>query len=238
MSWDHERVEELLAGYVLRGLDPEDAALAERALIEHVPGCGPCRRALEDFRLVAGDLALAAPAARPPDTLRARLRRTVAPEPGGGRRWAGLAASGLAAALLAGAVGWNVSLAARLDDAETRQRLLVDAVSTLGHPEAGVVPLHGSVRGRMALLFLPGEDRMYLVATNMPEPERGVYRVWLVSGGRVRSAGTFVPRGGVVMVGVEGAPEELERVMVTHEPSADSPTPSASPVAVATVTAG
>ncbi|HWC32673.1 MAG TPA: anti-sigma factor, partial [Actinomycetota bacterium] len=61
MSWDHERVEELLAGYVLGGLDDEDAALASRAVLEHVPECERCRRSLEEYRLVAGDLGLAAP---------------------------------------------------------------------------------------------------------------------------------------------------------------------------------
>ena len=62
MSWDHERVEELLAAHALGGLDAEDAALAERALEEHVPDCERCRRAWDGYREVAADLALAAPA--------------------------------------------------------------------------------------------------------------------------------------------------------------------------------
>lgn len=34
MSWEHERVEELLAAHVLGGLDGDDAALARRMTVE------------------------------------------------------------------------------------------------------------------------------------------------------------------------------------------------------------
>ena len=60
MTWDHERVEQLLAGHALGVLDDDEAALAERALVEHVPECSRCRRALSEYEALAGDLALAA----------------------------------------------------------------------------------------------------------------------------------------------------------------------------------
>ena len=60
MTEDHERIDELLAGYVLLSLEGEDAAEADRLLSEHVPGCARCRRTLADFQALSGDLALAA----------------------------------------------------------------------------------------------------------------------------------------------------------------------------------
>jgi len=40
---DHERIDELLAGYVLLSLSGEDAAEADRILVDHVPSCATCR---------------------------------------------------------------------------------------------------------------------------------------------------------------------------------------------------
>ena len=235
MSWDHERVEELLASYVLGGLDEDDRVLAERALAEHVPDCGTCREAFEGFREVAGDLALAAPPAPPPDTLTARLRRETRARGAFAGRWSGWVAAGVAVAMVGALGGWNVMLTGRLDDAETRQRWVADAVGTLGDPRAGVIPLEGEGQGRVHILYAPGSRRMYLVASGMRRPERGVYHVWLVRAGKVWSGGTFVPREGVVMLRVEQEPGMLDEVMVTHEQTEDAPSPTASPLAWATV---
>lgn len=236
MSWDHERVEELLAAYALGGLDREEAGLAERALIEHVPGCASCRAALEGFRQVAGELALAAPPASPPDTLRARLRREIVdPTPRRPHRWAGVAAVAAGLVLAGGLSGWNLTLAGRLSDAETQQTWIVDAVSTLGHPEAGLVRLRGPLEGRLNILHIPGERRMYLVASGMRRPDHGVYRVWLVTDEQIVPAASFVPKKGVVMMPVEQTLEEVKQILITHEVSADVPTPAASPVAEATI---
>ena len=57
---DHQRIDELIAGHVLRALEGEDAAEAERVLAEHVPTCPRCRSILDELEETAGDLALAA----------------------------------------------------------------------------------------------------------------------------------------------------------------------------------
>ena len=48
---DHERIEELLAGYVLLALSGEDAIEADRLLSEHVPTCPMCRETLAGFQV-------------------------------------------------------------------------------------------------------------------------------------------------------------------------------------------
>ena len=67
MTEDHDRIEELLAGHALGALGDEDLAEAERLLAEHVPTCPTCRAASGSFRETSADLALAAPAAAPPE---------------------------------------------------------------------------------------------------------------------------------------------------------------------------
>lgn len=236
MTWDHERVQELLAARALDGLDGDDVARAEEAIAEHVPSCDECRDAVVAFGELAGDLALAAPAAAPPDTLWPRLRRSAAAGPT--RRWAGWA-SAAAVLVLAGGLGvWNLVLTDRLADAQTRQSWLLDAVSSLGHPDAGVVQLSGNVQGRMNVLYVRGKDRMYLVASGMAEPDEGVYRVWLVRHDHTEAAGSFVPDHGAVMLPVERGADDVDRVLLTHEPSDDSPTPAASPLAEAMLGTG
>src|SRR6059036_381924 len=75
MNEDHDRIEEMLAGYVLLGLSGEDAVEADRLLSEHVPSCPRCRDAMAGFQAVAGDLALAVSPAQPPDLVLPRIRR-------------------------------------------------------------------------------------------------------------------------------------------------------------------
>src|SRR5207247_8260206 len=98
MAEDHDRIEEMLAGYVLLGLSGEDAVEADRLLSEHVPSCPRCRDAMAGFQAVAGDLALAVSPAQPPDLVLPRVRRGGAEAPGRRRRAPPAAAAPRAAA--------------------------------------------------------------------------------------------------------------------------------------------
>lgn len=69
----HEAIEELLAGYALRSLSREDAALTDSLLLDHLPSCAGCRDTLAIFQRIAGDLALAVPAVASPESLLLRL---------------------------------------------------------------------------------------------------------------------------------------------------------------------
>lgn len=236
MSWEHERVEEVLASYALGGLDAEDAALAERALLEHVPGCERCRRALDGYRMVAGDLALVPPSAAPPDTLLPRLRRSLAP-PRRRRVWPAWALGSAAAVILIGLSGWSLALVSglsgRLDEAQRTQGWLVDALSTATHPSSEVLALDGADEARVSVLYVPGSEHSYLMATNLPDP-RFAYRVWFRGGGKTWHAGVLEVFHGWGMMPVETNPDQWEIVMLTDEPRG-RPAPEASPLLSAMV---
>ncbi len=74
---DHEAVDALLAGYVLRSLTGEDAAEVDRLLTEHVPGCTDCLATLDSFQALTGEVALITAPLPVPDTLLPRLHRSL-----------------------------------------------------------------------------------------------------------------------------------------------------------------
>ena len=235
MTWEHQRVEELLAGHALGGLDPEDASLAERALEEHVPECERCRRAWDGFREVASDLALAAPALTPPDTLDARIRRGVRPV---NRIRPLTAAATAAAAVLVAFSGFSMlradQLGDRLDEAEATQNSLFGLVSTVAHPEHETIPLTGDSDAGAALYYVPGEGRGFLMARNLPAP-RHEYHVWFSSNGQVWHAGVLDVERGLAVLPCRTDPTQWDAVMLTDEPG--RPRPVSSPLISATVAA-
>jgi hypothetical protein len=233
VTWDHERVEELLAGHALGGLDPEEASLAERALEEHVADCEICRRAWDDYREVAADLALTAPAVAPSELLEARLLRALKPKPGIRPL---TAAATAATALLVAVSGFSViragQLGSRLDEAQATQNSLFDVVSTVAHPDHETIPLTGQSDAGAALYYVPGEERGYLMAANLPPP-RHEYHVWFVKDGQVWHAGVLQVEGGRGVLPCRTDPSEWDAVMLIDEPQ--RPEPNASPLISATV---
>ncbi len=220
MADAHDRIEELLAGYLLRALSGSDAAEADRLLAEHVPACPRCRDTLDGLAVVAGDLALGAPPATPPETLLARVRREVAGPSPSRHRVMPLAAvaAGVAAVLAVG--GFAMTLEERASRAERHRGTLTAAIQQMS--AAGLQPV--ALREEEApagarLLELPGSHRLYLVGMDVPPPAPGhVYRLWLGSGGAYTLAAEFVPEGGLVVLELEMEHQRYDEIVVTEEP--------------------
>jgi Anti-sigma-K factor rskA, C-terminal len=241
MARDHDDIEELLAGYVLGGLSGEDAARADTLLTEHVPGCPMCRDTLSDFQAVTGDLALAAPARRPPDTLLPRLRRELAAPGGRGRGGSRrtrsitvLAAAASFAAILA-VGGLAMSMMGRASKAESQRKFLQDAIQTAS--AAGVSPVSMAGQGsststpEQAPSEITSPDReLILYCQACPDPQPGeAYRVWLGSNGSYTYRGQFVPDGGWVGIRLPIDTSRYDEILITEEPIDQSPSNPALP---------
>jgi hypothetical protein len=222
---DHERIDELLAGYVLRSLSGEDAAEANRLLAEHVPSCLACRQTLAGLQSVAGDLALDADPVAPPEPALARIHRAMERVPlsgGGGRRGAfvGFAASAVALVALG---GLTFTMASRASQAEDRADLAIELASVMASP--GVRPVNVDPQGetpsdsRFVQVSAADIRRVYLIAEFCPDPSPGhEYQLWLGSEGRFTPVGgMFRPENGVVLLELVVDVSVYDEVWITEE---------------------
>jgi hypothetical protein len=231
MAQDHDRIEELLAGYALLSLDGEDAAEADRLLTEHVPSCLMCRQALAELRVVTGDLALDADPVIPPDLVRARILRGVDEVPRSTRRGRGsLVALAASVAALVAMGGLSFAMAGRASRAEDRTDAAIQLLSAMRSPGADPVrvgPEAGTPTGSGFLgVTLPDVRRLYLVADVCPDPSPGhAYQLWLGEGGRFTPVGDmFVPGGdGVVLLELTVDVARYDEIWITEESVAERP---------------
>ena len=228
---EHERIEELLAGYALRALSGEDAAEADRLLSEHVPGCDRCRATLLAFTDAVADLGLATTPLAPPDMLLPRLHREL--EPRAARpigRWTGVAA-GVAVVV---AAGLALSQGMRALDLEERNEQMNEVLSYFQLPGATSDRLEAaetSGSAPMSEVSAPDAGYFYLLGTDVPEPPTGsVYGIWLSDGVDVVFAGEFPWGPGVRVVKVPFDRSRFDRVLITIEET--TVTPSAPGTAV------
>ncbi len=245
MADNHEWIEELLAGYVLRSLSGEDAVVADRLLSEHVPSCPMCRDTLTAFQGVAGEVALAPAPVPPPDLLLPRMHEVLG-DPSGRRRRRPMSLWAAAASVVAlvGLAGWNVSLGFRANHAESQNSTFLRALDTAARPGAEQVPLNPAAsagRGSMQEIRAPGVEPIYLVGRDIPEPGAGrVYQVWLGSAGQYRPVGTFFPEENVTVLELHNVnPNVYDEILVTEELAGTTPThPSPATRWQASLTAG
>lgn len=215
---DHERIEELLAGYVLRSLGGVDASEADGLLTEHVPGCAECRDTLAAFQSVAAEISLDADPILPPTTLLPRLHREMEPRERRSRPLAALAvaASVVAVVGLAGTFLQGQAASA----ARTRGDALRNIFSFTRDNDAQMTSV-----GPATQVAAPGVDEFYLYGDSVPAPPSGsVYGVWLVTAGRARYLGSFAPRSdGWVYLHVETGGAAFDKILITVEPEGVSP---------------
>jgi hypothetical protein len=175
---DHEAIDELLAGYVLRSLTGEDAETADRLLTDHVPDCTDCLATLDAFQGLTGDIALVAAPVTVPDTVLPRLHRSL-----DGRRsrrmptWhpGRLVAAAAAVVAVIGVAGLAITQVGgdagsqRLTQADLQH---INEVASL--PDAEVTDL-----GYADEVTAPGLEEIYLRGSGVPSPPDGsTYRLW------------------------------------------------------------
>lgn len=228
MNEDHDRIQELLAGYVLLSLSGEDAVEADRLLSEHVPSCPLCRDQVAGFQAVAGDLALAVSPVQPPDLLLPRIRRGVDETPLRGRHRASLVAVAAGVAAIVGLAGLSVQLGGRVSRTEKQRGQLLAAMEALQQPGANPVSLESQGQNAAGLVEVsgPGLQLMYVIGRDAPMPSPGrVYQLWLGANGtfvRVED-GWFVPEDGLVLLELAVDTSRYDEILITEERIGDAP---------------
>lgn len=201
------------AGYALGALEPVEAEAFERHLAE----CERCAEDLAEFGHVVDALAISPPQYRAPSELRRRVMTSVRGEPRRSRasrrrwRWAPVAV-GLASAVLV--------VATLVSGGSGKARVL----------DARVFDSPGSAQVRLS------GGRAELIVRHFPAPAAGdVYEVWLKRAGRaLEPTGALFSVGarGADDVGVPGALQGVQEILVTEEPAGGSLVPTSSPVIV------
>lgn len=226
METDHDRIEELLAGHVLRSLSGEDALEADRLLAQHVPGCAACRTALADLEAVTGELALAADPARPPETLLPRLHREMG-APGRRRRPGSVATAAASIVVVVGMAGLAVGQGIRASNADERSVLMGEALQVASRPDATQVSLGGvgASSTEVTEITAPGIEVVYIVCDDVARPAPGmIYRVWYDSGGSFRFVEEFEPDPDLTVLRLAFDPATVDRIVITEEPIDRAPT--------------
>jgi anti-sigma-K factor RskA len=233
----HERFADAAASYLLGAL-PE----GERVEFEaHLERCPDCRAEVEELRVAAEALPVAAPPMRPPAALKdrimaevereAELLRSAGPEADRveprplRRRWwrfefpmpavAALACATLLVGLGAGALLFGGG-----------------GGQTIQFEKGGTLSANAS-----AELDVSGDSAM-IVARGLPAPGSGrVYQVWLQRDGGPPepTAALFTPRGDGSATASVPDVKGVDKVMVSDEPSGGSPQPTTDPILIASL---
>lgn len=225
----HERWDDVVAPYVLGALPEDERADFER----HLEECEVCRAEAELLRVPAEALPAAAPQFVPPPELRDRIMLIV------NREAELLAAAGPEAdrppvaarerrrfSWLRPSVAIPVVLACGVLLGIVTTGALREDVRTVTAAQA---PAGSSVTLEV------GEEHSRMVADDLPEPPPGrIYQVWLKLEGRAAPVPTdalfTVREGGDASVDVPGELDDVEAVLVTHEPLGGSQTPTVDPI--------
>ncbi len=231
MDRDHDHIDGLLAGYVLRALSGEDAVRADRLLAEHVPACPRCQRTLVELQELTGELALAARPAPPPDPLLRRIRHEIARVPASDRPPRRAVVLALAASIVALAVMSGISLAFgnRASEAEAQRGTALEILSLMSSPGASPVELRPQDAAAGGTTFVevsaPDVRRIHLAARSCPEPSADhAYQLWLGSDGTFVPVGEmFRPVDGVVLLTLAVDISRYDEIRITEERAGDPP---------------
>jgi anti-sigma-K factor RskA len=253
-SDQHERYEELAAGYALGALEPED----EQTFLTHLHGCARCERDLAVHLSTLTHLAYAPDAAEPPASLLDGIRAGVLASGRGSslsevaevvpldaarsrrlglgqlHRARAMTAVAAAAALVVGLGVWNVTLQSDRSQQEQWGERMTAAVRELGVPGTDTVPL--TVGDDVVAVALVRGDELSLVVDGLAANDTSstTYVLWGQSRfGDVRPVAAFdvTEEGLDVREGLhlQAGVADVTRFMVTHEQGRVAP-PIPSPV--------
>lgn len=232
---EHGRIEELLAGYVLRSLSGKDAVEADRLLSTHVPNCAACRRLLLDLTESAADLAFAVQPIAPPETLLPRLHRELEPRR---RRPTGRVAGAAAVAAVVVIAGVALSQGMRARELGRRNALANEVLQYLqrsGTTTDRLVTAEDASAAPMAEVAAPDAGHFFLVGTDVPPPPAGTeYGIWLSDGVEAVYAGELAWGPGTSVRKVPFDRARFDRVLVTLEEVGPAPEAPGPPVWEAT----
>ena len=226
---------ELIAGYALDALDPDDEARVRELLATSEEA----REELRALSEVAAAMATATSGPTPRPELRGRILEAARAEPPtvvsleGYRRSravTALSATAALAAVAALALGiWGAGASRDLDDARTALVRQQAATTVLSDPDARAVDLETG-DGRLVV----GEDgSAVLVLSSMgPAPDGKTYEVWVANDGVPVRAGLFDGAGERDVVPVEQTVGDGSVVMVTVENDGGVDAPTSDPIVV------
>ncbi len=234
MAEDHERIEELLAGYAVMSLSGEDAIEANRLLAEHVPSCPMCRDTLAGFQAVAAELGFAATPVAPPDLLLPGIRHELGASRRVRRHLGSSVAIAAGVAALVGMAALSMSLGTRATRAESHLQRLSSFVDAVARSGAAPVRLDSATASgpRMIEVSGPSLEQMIVTGQGIPQPgPNAEYVLWLGSDAGYRAVRGFVPdERGFVWVRFAVDPAPFDRILITEERQGawpDRPTTSA-----------
>jgi anti-sigma-K factor RskA len=232
----HERFADAAASYLLGALPDEERAAFET----HLETCPECRAEVDELRIAAEALPVAAPPMRPPAALKDRIMAEVERE----------------AELLRSAGPEADRPASQRERRRWRFRLPTPAVAALASVAllvglgAGALLFGGGAGGQTiefengktlsanasAELDVSGNSGM-VVARGLPEPGSGrVYQVWVQRDGGPPepTAALFTPRADGSATASIPDMKGVDTVMVSSEPTGGSPQPTTDPILTAT----
>ena len=223
---------ELIAGYALDALEPDDRARAKE-LLERSAEARDELRALTE---ATAAMATAASGPAPPPGLRDRIldaaradRETVVPlasrrRP---RLVPALGAVAAVAAVVAVALGvWGLSVSSDLDDSRAALAQAQAAAAVLASPDARDVSLEQGD----GTLVVSGTDAVLVLNSIAAAPDGKTYEVWVLDGETPVRAGLFPGGDPRDVVPVDGSVGPGAKVLVTLEPAGGVDAPTTSPI--------
>ncbi len=234
---DHE-FEDMLGGYVLGALAPED----HRRVEAHLESCKNCRGILASYKSLADGLLYAPDPRLPPKSLRARLLKQLSGSselPSWRRAIQGVPATGYALAL-----GLIILLSANIGFLFQAQRLMDQGQYALAQQQAGqtAVAIASYPSSKVAVIEEDGVRGTFVYDPDLPlgvlyvwglQPPTAdqAYQTWLIDAEGQRLSGGLLtfsadPGYGWLMIEAPTPMSEFRSLGVTLEPAGGSPAPT------------